>query len=201
MVIAISGTWCGIMPSLVVGGSFGTSWPCKGLYWRHSFKPSLRLETRAAWRLLMTFVILASVEVGSLSMFIPLFTGFYTFQVVQDFRHQQKELWCSTVKFGNFTYIFFVWDPHLHGMFAYVFCFFCKDVGGFMMFVCSWRVLRLLVVLRGTKHVEVFPPSATPHLGAYAVHDPLRSHHSKVYPVLGSVTEKLVGLWLIHTGN
>eukprot|EP00913_Durusdinium_trenchii_P001953 g1806.t2 len=38
----------------------------------------------------------------------------------------------------------------------------------------------LLIILRGSKVVEVFPPSSTLHLGAYPVHDPLRSHHSKV---------------------
>eukprot|EP00435_Cladocopium_sp_Y103_P028535 s940_g7.t1 len=38
----------------------------------------------------------------------------------------------------------------------------------------------LLILLRGTKQVEIFPPSATPRLGAYEVTDPLRSHHSKV---------------------
>ena len=141
-------------------------------------------------------VILASVEVGSLSLYL------------QGFIHSR---WCriSAINSKNRTdavqlileIIFFLFETqeekHIGPLTWHVclcFLLFCKDVGGFMMFVCRWRVLRLLVVLRGTKHVEVFPPSSTPHLGAYAVHDPLRSHHSKVYPVLGSVTENLVGI-------
>jgi hypothetical protein len=39
---------------------------------------------------------------------------------------------------------------------------------------------RLLILLRGSKVVELFPPSQTPRLGAYEVTDPLRAHHSKV---------------------
>ncbi|CAE7876351.1 Hif1an [Symbiodinium microadriaticum] len=37
----------------------------------------------------------------------------------------------------------------------------------------------LLVLLRGRKLVELFPPAAARTVGAYPVHDPLRSHHSR----------------------
>ena len=37
----------------------------------------------------------------------------------------------------------------------------------------------LLVVIRGRKLVELFPPAAAKSIGAYPVHDPLRSHHSR----------------------
>ena len=37
----------------------------------------------------------------------------------------------------------------------------------------------LLVLLRGKKLVELFPPAAAASIGAYPVHDPLRSHHSR----------------------
>ena len=37
----------------------------------------------------------------------------------------------------------------------------------------------LLVLLRGRKLVELFPPAAATSIGAYPVHDPLRSHHSR----------------------
>ncbi len=148
-----------------------------GLHWRHSFKPSLRLQTRAAW----LFLWYQSDKNRSFQTVIK-YSSFLDFHAFLDTQEENK--------IGPLT-----WHVCL------CFVFFCRDVGGFMMFVCRWSVLRLLVVLRGTKHVEVFPPFATPHLGAYAVHDPLRSHHSKVYPVSGSVTKKLVGSWLIHTAR
>ncbi|CAE8641192.1 unnamed protein product, partial [Polarella glacialis] len=36
----------------------------------------------------------------------------------------------------------------------------------------------LLVMLRGRKVVEVFPPGEAQRVGAYPVSDPLRAHHS-----------------------